>query len=262
MTDFGPVFELAKRNEFKDRGAKKTQNAVRMLTSLFNYANPAVWNAIALNYVGTEVDPTNVQEIENNLQIAQKTLSQTWVKCVKCKWNREYVHIEVKDIDINSAVANASATRAYETGNPEMNFMLYMANELQLIKMEFLMLSGIVFGHTKEGITQKLKEMWNRGAKNFAKDTANSISNVFARIRTKEIRDDTVDVSSLKIVLVDIVERGKTIRDIVYDFTIMTRNYLNVLNTQLVAFDCRCCPEACNTKGNACATAQVCKNGD
>lgn len=268
MTDFGPVYTLAERNRYKDKYAEGVNSSVRLFSSWMNYANPAVWRAIAINYLGTEVDPTNLQEIETNLALAKQKIREHWFICMMCKWKHKYVNLKITNPEIDIArseiLSNSErGVRMYETEVPEINWMMYMKNELDLIYQEYFMLSGIAASHNKAGITVALNQKWQsvkqKPLSEMSVEMKEKISNLFNKKIVKEQAQKT-DITTLQPFLLDIVDKGKTIRDIVYDFNIMVRNYMLVLNNNIASSDCECCREACNTATSPCTTKGVCTN--
>lgn len=197
--------------------------------------------------------------------------------------------VKVKDVEIDNARVSyidleQEKGRLYETIDPEINWMLYMKNELDLIFIEYNRLSSIVSSESKTNITLAIKSLWNaikkdmKDAKTMLKQNPEKIkliddnieysevenkglfdklSKNFSRENMKNDINDVLNIhkdklESIQPFLLDIIQNQQTTRDIVYKFTIMTRNFLNVINTNISSSTCKCCKKASKYNNNPC----------
>lgn len=86
MTDFGPVYTLAERNRYKNKYKEFVKANMNLYTFWIDFKNYDTWKAVAMNYLGSEVDQTNLQEIELNLKLAKEKIRDHWFICMACKW--------------------------------------------------------------------------------------------------------------------------------------------------------------------------------
>lgn len=326
MTDFGPVFTLAERNRFNDKYAESSKYALRLFDNINNFTSISSWYLLLQNFMASEVDKTNLQEIDTILALCKQKIRDAWFVCMACKWKNKYVDLNVAkptylDNNINKAINNAGGV-SYETAIPEINWLLYMKNELDLIYEEYFQLNVLIDSTNKATITELFKRKWRergdklkQGMEQISLQTSNTkktIQNTLTTMKNaikdrlqaneedKSSKDDSDDdiekmeenidnemetltsptkvadkvkkqiqmlnkdeinemLTSTQVILIDMIENKQTMRDIVYNFTLMSRNFLNVLTTGLSAYNCECCESICNEENSPCKAQDFCR---
>jgi hypothetical protein len=246
---YGPTFDFAIRNLTASRRKYYTYQLAKVANIAmwgFNVVNrfksiakgdlgeiQTMYNSVVNQYINSEVPPSFIYEIKNNLHLAEMYLVEYWGKCAICKWGDE---VHDKELKLSAPYNFEEYT---DVVHPEVIWAMKMFDQLSLIYREYHQVQYILYYQRflhrmrltrilTRGVQRMVSHLLGTGheAINKAREEKRSAVHQFQndlKTRLKTIRN--CDVTK------DYMEKT-SIQDIIHDMKTLNESYESCFRTE------------------------------